>query len=232
MPLPPQAIIFDCDGVLVDSELLGNQVLAEVLTEHGLPFTPEQSIATFMGSSLPGIVTKATALAGRDMRHTCEHIFMPRLAAAFTDRLSPIAGIPELVASITLPKAVASSSPVPRLELSLRRAGIHHHFAPHIYSADHVKHPKPAPDIFLLAAEKLGVPPARCLVVEDSLGGIAAAHAAGMPCIAFTAGGHCTSAHADKLRASTAAHHAANTTELAALLRRLAQISLPAQRAC
>ncbi|HZW06259.1 MAG TPA: HAD family hydrolase [Phycisphaerales bacterium] len=218
---PPLAIIFDCDGVLVDSELLGNQVLAEVLTEHGVPFTAEQSIATFMGSSLPGIVQKATALAGRDMRHACEQVFMQRLTDAFNERLSPIAGIPDLVASITLPKAVASSSPVPRIELSLRRAGIHHHFAPHIYSADHVKHPKPAPDIFLLAAGKLGVPPARCLVIEDSATGVAAAHAAGMPCIAFTAGGHCTPAHTDGLRATTAEHHACSTTELAALLRRL-----------
>ncbi|HYC99739.1 MAG TPA: HAD-IA family hydrolase, partial [Phycisphaerales bacterium] len=163
-------------------------------------------------------VQKATAIAGRNMRHACEHVFMHRLTEAFNDRLSPIAGIPDLVASITLPKAVASSSPVPRIELSLRRAGVHHHFAPHIYSADHVQHPKPAPDIFLLAAAKLGVPAVRCLVIEDSLGGIAAAHAAGMTCIAFTAGGHCTAAHADRLRGSTAAHHASTADELAALI--------------
>lgn len=217
---PPLAVIFDCDGVLVESEILGNQILAEFLTDHGYACTTEQSIALFAGRAMSGIIEKATELTGRDMRDACERIFIARLEAAFTDRLTPVPGIPELIASLTVPKAVASNSPVSRLSLSLRRTNLLGLFGPHVYSADHVAKPKPAPDLFLHAAAGLGVPPDRCLVIEDGPGGIAAAHAAGMRCIAFAAGGHCTPTHIQKLRASTALHTAHTTAELAAHLMR------------
>jgi HAD superfamily hydrolase (TIGR01509 family) len=217
---PPLAIIFDCDGVLVESEILGNQILAEFLTDHGYPCTTDQSIALFAGRAMSGIIDKATELTGRDMREACERIFIRCLEAAFAERLTPVAGMPELIRSLTIPKAVASNSPVSRLMLSLRRTNLLSLFGPHVYSADHVKHPKPAPDLFLHAAAGLGVPADRCLVIEDGPGGIAAAHAAGMRCIAFAGGGHCTPDHVEKLLSSTALHTAHTAAELAAALDR------------
>lgn len=217
---PPLAIIFDCDGVLVDSELLGNQILAQVMTEHGHPLTTQQSITTFAGRAMSGIIEKASELTGRDMRDACERIFVTRLEAAFAERLTPVPGMTQLIASLTLPKAVASNSPVSRLTLSLRRTNLIGHFGTHIYSAEHVARPKPAPDLFLHAAAMLGVPPARCLIIEDGLAGIDAAHTAGIPCIAFTGGGHCTPQHTDLLRASTAHSLAATAEQLGVELAR------------
>jgi HAD superfamily hydrolase (TIGR01509 family) len=208
------AIIFDCDGVLVDSEVLGNQVLAEVMTEHGVPMTTTDSIRTFMGRSMGGIVEKATELAGRDMRAVCDSVFMPRLTEAFGDRLRAIEGIDRLLSGLRSPRAVASSSPTARLHRSLEVTGLLRHFGGHVYSVDLVQRPKPAPDVFLLAAERLGVPPASCVVVEDSPGGVTAAVAAGMRCVGFTAGGHCGDGHGDRLLSAGADRVACSAAEL------------------
>ncbi|MFT3683738.1 MAG: HAD family hydrolase [Phycisphaerales bacterium] len=208
------AIIFDCDGVLVDSEVLGNQVLAEVMSEHGVPMTAADSIRAFMGRSMGGIIEKATELAGRDMRAVCESIFMPRLSEAFGARLKAIEGIDGLLSGLSAPRAVASSSPTTRLHRSLEVTGLLRHFGGHVYSVDLVQRPKPAPDVFLLAAERLGIGPASCVVVEDSVGGVTAAVAAGMRCVGFTAGRHCGDGHGERLLAAGAERIACSAREL------------------
>ncbi len=197
------AVIFDCDGVLVESEVLGNEVLAQVMTEHGLPMTAADSMRTFMGMSMGGIIERSTQLAGRDMRHACESVFVMRLVEAFRGgRLRAVEGVAAIVAGLPGPKAVASNSPVERLMLSLEVTGYLPHFGEHIYSGDQVARPKPAPDVFLHAAERVGVPPAACIVIEDGPGGVRAAREAGMRCIGFTGGLHCDAAHIERLRAA------------------------------
>ena len=213
-----RAVIFDCDGVLVDSELLGNEVLSEVLRSHGLEMTPRECLETFMGSSMPMLVEKASRLAGKDLRRVCETEFLDRIAEAFETRLRAVEGIPGLVRSLGVPKAVASSSPVPRLQLSLRVTGMLSEFNGHVYSADHVARPKPAPDVFLLAAQKLAVAPDACVVVEDGVSGCRAAQAAGMMCVAFLGGGHVTPAHEAALRATGVQTFARDASELGVLL--------------
>ena len=215
---PIRAVIFDCDGVLVDSELLGNETLAQVLTEHGVPCTTQQSLRTFMGSSLGGIVEKATAMAGRDMRDACERVFMGRLEVAFRERLKAVAGMAALVSSINAPKAVASNSPTQRLELSLRTTGIWDSFAGHVYSRDLVPKGKPSPDLFLYAAQRLGIDPGECLVIEDGASGVKAAAAAGMRCLGFAGGGHCDAEHVEMLRGLGVEQVAMDANELERVL--------------
>ncbi len=124
--------------------------------------------------------------------------------AANETRLMAIAGIAPVVERLALPKAVASSSEAHHLEYKLRKTGLWHHFAPHIYSADHVTHAKPAPDLFLHAATALGIAPADCLVVEDSVNGVKAGLAAGMRVWGFAGGGHMTPALGASLLAAGA----------------------------
>jgi HAD superfamily hydrolase (TIGR01509 family) len=113
-----------------------------------------------------------------------------RYAAAMETRLAAIAGVHAAVDAVRGLKAVASSSTTKGLEKKLRLTNLWDRFAPHVYSADHVTHSKPAPDLFLLAARELGVQPKHCLVIEDSVNGVAAAHAAGMRVWGFMGGGH------------------------------------------
>jgi HAD superfamily hydrolase (TIGR01509 family) len=209
-----EAVIFDCDGVLVDSELLGNTVLAQVLTEHGLPMTTRDSLRTFVGCSLGGIVERASALAGRDLRDACERVFMGRLEDAFRTQLRAIAGMSAVVGALAVPRAVASNSPLPRLTLSLEVTGLHALFGAHIYSRDHVAQGKPAPDLFLHAAARLGVPPSRCLVIEDGVTGVQAAARAGMRCVGFAGGGHSDDDHVARLREQGVELIAATAEEL------------------
>jgi HAD superfamily hydrolase (TIGR01509 family) len=124
--------------------------------------------------------------------------------AALETRLRPVPGIENVAAALRRPKAVASSSEAKHLEYKLRKTDLWDHFAPHVYSADHVAHAKPAPDLFLHAANALQVAPADCLVLEDSVNGIMAARAAGMPVWGFTGGAHMGEASRARLLAAGA----------------------------
>jgi HAD superfamily hydrolase (TIGR01509 family) len=141
-----------------------------------------------------------------------------RILEAFDERLRPIPGIAELLAGLATRMCVASSSEPPRIRHSLTLAGILHHFDPHIFSATQVKRGKPAPDLFLFAAACMGLPPARCLVIEDSVAGVTAARAAGMSVLGFTGGSHCLDGHAEKLRRAGASDVLASCPELASYL--------------
>ena len=207
-PQPVSAIIFDCDGVLVDSEVLALEIEISVLGEASLHYDRAEFAARFTGMSMPRFYAEleADGLArlGRSIKHVIHGPMKERYREAFDTRLAEIAGALAAIEAVTHRKAVASSSGREALERKLRKVGHWPHFHPHIYSADHVVEAKPAPDLFLLAADELGVDPAECLVLEDSINGVLAANAAGMRVWGFTAGGHMDEAAGKRLLATGA----------------------------
>ena len=188
------AVIFDCDGVLVDSEVLALEVELAILAEQGLSFEREDYVTRFMGLSYEAfhdvIDAEAQKRLGRSISGNIRGELAQRLRQTMIARLTEVPGAVAAVAGTPLLKAVASSSTKEGLERKLRQVGLWSHFEPHVYSADHVAHAKPAPDLFLHAAEKLGVPTDECLVLEDSVNGVVAAKAAGMRVWGFLGGGH------------------------------------------
>ncbi|MEQ1934281.1 MAG: HAD family phosphatase [Fimbriimonadaceae bacterium] len=206
-----QAIIFDCDGVLIDSEVIANQTERDYFADFGLEITTEEFMARYVGLSFKDMISDIQARVSRPVPSDVEAIVHKKIIAAFKGTLNPISGIEELVTSLTLPKAVASSSSIERLEFTLRLTELWDLFAPHIYSSSMVSRGKPAPDLFLLAAEKLGVEPGDCLVVEDSPLGVQGAKAAGMTVIGFVGGSHCGPDRADRLM-NAGASFVANAT--------------------
>src|SRR5215813_9195458 len=194
-------IIFDCDGVLVDSEIVSFEAEAEVFAEIGIDLTAEDLLARFLGMSSASMFAIIEREHGIKLPADFAEQAARRTLEAFDQRLKPIPGIAELLAGLPDRKCVASSSEPPRIRHSLSLAGLLHHFEPHIFSATQVKHGKPAPDLFLFAAESMGAAPARCLAIEDSVAGVTAARAAGMTVLGFTGGSHCLDGHAEKLRA-------------------------------
>lgn len=217
-----KAIIFDCDGVLVDSEVLALEVELGALAELGLSYEPSQFTARFMGMSneafFAALEEESLARLGlplpADFRSRCH----AQYHAALDERLTEVPGALAAVAALAHPKAVASSSEKPALEKKLRRTGLWEHFAPHVYSADHVAHAKPAPDLFLHAASQLGLAPGDCLVLEDSANGVRAAVAAGMPVWGFIGGGHADTASATRLAAAGAERIVSDWQEAGRLL--------------
>lgn len=189
-----QPILFDCDGVLVDSEVLVHEVEMRVLSAIGLDYDPSAFKARFMGMSdaafWAALEEEGHTRLGRSILGEIQTPMRAEITHAIDTRLAPMAGAVEAVAAVAGPKAVASSSSMPALEKKLKKTGLWAHFAPHVYSAQHVTHAKPAPDLFLHAAAALGVAPADCLVLEDSVNGVRAAQAAGMQVWGFMGGGH------------------------------------------
>jgi HAD superfamily hydrolase (TIGR01509 family) len=187
-----QAIIFDCDGVLVDSEKLALAVELEVLAELGLTFERDDYVLRFMGLSTDAfhaaIDEEAQKRLGRSIAQEVRG--SERLRQVMIAHLTEVPGALEAVVALKLPKAIASSGSRAGLERKLKQTGLWEHFAPHVYSADHVTNAKPAPDLFLHAAEALGVAPKDCLVLEDSVNGVTAARTAGMTVWGFLGGGH------------------------------------------
>src|ERR1700753_4177134 len=155
------AVIFDCDGVLVDSEIIAVQVERALLAEHGLHYDKPDFIARFMGMSdtafYAALAEDSRAQLNRDLPDGFRERVNAAKRAISEKSLAAIAGIEDVIARLHLRTAVASSSHTHQLEYKLRRTGLWDHFAPHIYSADHVRHAKPAPDLFLYAANALEV---------------------------------------------------------------------------
>ncbi len=189
-----QAVIFDCDGVLVDSEVLAQQVELEALAEIGLTYDRETFSARFLGMSndtfFAALERDSVARLGRALPDGFRTCCRARYHALLDDRLTEVPGARDAVAGVRHPKAVASSSERPALEKKLRKTGLWDHFVPHVYSADHVAAAKPAPDLFLHASAALALRPEACLVLEDSTNGVMAARAAGMRVWGFLGGGH------------------------------------------
>ncbi len=192
-------LIFDCDGVLVDSEPLACEVDADVLAGLGLPYTADDIAREFVGKSMRDMISRIEADHGCALPPDFAEQINRALFARFETDLKPIAGIREAVLSLPYPRCVASSSVPERIALSLRVTGLADLFD-HVFSATQVPRGKPAPDLFLHAAREMSTRPADCLVIEDSTAGVQAACAAGMRVIGFAGGGHCGPGHAEKLR--------------------------------
>jgi len=182
-------VIFDCDGVLVDSEPLSLAVLSEALTRQGLPADIPYVTRHFLGRQLATVRSHASA----------HHIELPpafeldlnkSLVQRFRHELRPVAHIADALAQLELPRCVASSSDLARVKLSLAVTGLSKFFGDFVYTAEMVARGKPEPDLFLYAARQMGVAPAACLVIEDSPFGVLAARAAGMEAWGFIGGGH------------------------------------------
>lgn len=203
-----QAIIFDCDGVLIDSEVIHVSEERRLLGEIGLDFDDADYSVRFMGLGhkefLSALNTESRARLGQPLPDTFSATLDARAQARMETELTPIKGIEAILAAWTRPKAVASSARLPKLRMKLSLTALDAHFGEHIYSADQVAASKPAPDLFLFAARQISVPPADCLVIEDSVNGVRAGVAAGMTVYGFTGGGHVSDAHGNALRAAGA----------------------------
>ena len=198
-------IIFDCDGVLVDSEVISCRVHAEVLTRHGYPITAEQVRQRFLGRTSADATTEVERELGRPLAEAYELERQTTLFAALAEAVEAIPHLHETLDIIDVSKCVASSAVHEKICTSLSRVKLYERFAPNIYSGSQVKFGKPAPDLFLFAAEQMNVPPARCLVIEDSVAGVTGGMAAGMMVFGFHGGSHCGPDTAETLRAAGAA---------------------------
>ncbi len=214
----PDLIIFDCDGVLVDSEVISCRAHAEVLTRHGYPITSEQVFDRFLGRSTRQANLEIEAELGRSLPDDYHTQLQDELFRSFEADLQAVPHIHAALDQIAQPVCVASSGSPQRMRVSLGRTALYERFAPNIFSALQVKNGKPAPDLFLFAAGQMKVAPERCLVVEDSLPGITAARAAGMAVLGFCGGSHCGPGHAETLRAIGATMTFADMRELPRLI--------------
>ena len=211
-------VIFDCDGVLVDSEPIASRILAGVLSGLGYAVTAEECVARFTGISVAALVERVEQDWGRPLPADFAESLAAEDAAAFESELEAIPGVERALGRIALPRCVGSSSSPARIRNSLRVTGLLGYFEPHIFSAHMVARGKPAPDLFLFAAESMGVPAADCTVIEDSAAGIEAALAAGMTVLAFAGAGHAGPGYADMLRRAGAHAVFDDMAELPALL--------------
>jgi HAD superfamily hydrolase (TIGR01509 family) len=184
----PAGILFDCDGVLVDSERITNGVWARLLTEIGLPMTTEQSLAIFMGNSMPRCVAIVEERLGRPAPGDLLPRFYEESAVALARDITPVAGIVPLLDWLEargVPYAVASNGEHAKMRVTLGATGLWERFEGRRFSATEVPRPKPAPDLFLHAARTMGFPPERTIVVEDSAPGVEGSTAAGMAVIGY-----------------------------------------------
>jgi HAD superfamily hydrolase (TIGR01509 family) len=179
-------VIFDCDGVLVDSERLAVRTEAEILSRLGWPLTERDIIERFVGRSADYMHQEIERHLGRSVDWDAE--FEPRYREVFEQELVAVPGVIEALDEITTPMCVASSGSHDKMRFTLGKTGLFDRFDSRIFSVDEVEHGKPAPDIFLFAAENMGASPARCAVVEDSASGVTAGLAAGMAVFAFAGG--------------------------------------------
>ncbi len=197
----PELVIFDCDGVLVDSEIIAARIEAEMLTRAGYKIDAEQLAERFAGLTFTDILLRAEAETGlpfqASMIAQVESLIDKRLAA----EVRPIDGARQAVQSVRTQRCVCSNSSTKRITVSLTRAGLMPFFEDRIYSGLEIpsKKTKPAPDVFLHAAETLQADPAQTFVIEDSVHGVTGAKAAGMRVIGFTGASHTYPGHADQL---------------------------------
>jgi HAD superfamily hydrolase (TIGR01509 family) len=183
-------VIFDCDGVLVDSELLSARVLMSQLKELGIDLSLQQFRTEFLGRSFASAAMQLKARTGLDLPEHFARDYFIRLNRLFATDLKPMQGVEQVLKALKVQHCVASGSIPPRLDFSLKVCGLDTHFGSHVYSAALVKNAKPAPDLFLHAAAAHAVVPSRCLVLEDSEMGVRAARAAGMTVWHFAGGSH------------------------------------------
>jgi HAD superfamily hydrolase (TIGR01509 family) len=197
-----QAVIFDCDGVLVDSEYLASRVEAELISALGLTLNIEEVHGLFLGKTVDGVLDAIAARTGKRPDTAWAYNWAFATAHAFKRELRPVAGVRAVIEELRrggYALAVASQSPLARVRFSLEVTGLDALFGEQVYVTSMVERPKPAPDVYLLAAARLGVRPADCMVIEDSPAAAAAALGAGMRAVGYAPGNT-----ADAMRASGA----------------------------
>ena len=180
-------VIFDCDGVLVDSERLAVRVESRLITELGWPLTEQDVLERFVGRSDAHMLSEIEATLGRAVPEWTD-LYQERLFAAFHAELTPVDGVADAIDALAMATCVASSGTQEKMALTLGLTGLHDRFTDRIYSTTEVTNGKPAPDLFLHAADQMGVEPGRCMVVEDSRSGVDAARAAGMRSLGYAGG--------------------------------------------
>ena len=184
----PELLILDCDGVLVDSEVISVRVDSEVVTELGWPLTEEEVAERYLGTSYDAMVADIKANVPGPLEPGWEADFADRYRRALEAELKPVDGIVEALARITIPTCVASSGSMEKMRFTLGLTGLWERFEGRIYSVDDVERPKPEPDLFLHAAAEMAARPERCIVVEDSVHGVRAAMDAGMRALGYSGG--------------------------------------------
>ncbi len=208
--------------MLADSEVLSNSVIAEIVTELGVPTSLDDAYRTYMGKRLNEVIETIERVTGRKLPDDFADGYQARTFEAFRARLKPVDGARAFVETWRdVPNGIASSSSPERLALSLEVLDMTTLFEGRVFSASNVARGKPHPDIFLYAAEKLGVSPRDCIVIEDSVGGVTAARAAGAMAIGFTAAGHIQHGHDARLKQAGAQHVVASFAELDRVVRPL-----------
>lgn len=184
----PSLIIFDCDGVLVDTEPVANRLLARVLDEEGFPISHEECRRLFVGRTMDAVRAHVEAALGRALREDWTPYIRDRTLEAFAEGIEPVLGARDVIHGLKtrgLPYCVASSGKFEKMRFTLGRTGLLPLVEGVLFSAEEVRAGKPAPDLFLHAASRMGHEPSRCLVIEDSVPGVQAAVAAGMPVIGY-----------------------------------------------
>jgi HAD superfamily hydrolase (TIGR01509 family) len=214
-------VIFDCDGVLVDSEVISCRAHAETLTRHGYPITEEQVLQRFLGVSDREARLIVEAEIGRALPEDFETQVKNTTIEFYAGDLKAISHVGAAITAIAVAKCVASSGTFEKIRHGLTCAGLYDTFAPCIFSATQVARGKPAPDLFLFAAGQMRASAARCVVIEDSVPGVTAARAAGMNVLGFHGGSHCRPGHAATLRAAGAERTFDDMRQLPDLIRRI-----------
>lgn len=184
----PELVIFDCDGVLVDSEPIANSTLAAAITRLGLPMSLARTRAAYVGLSMRQIMDNISGLIGQQIPDSWRQTLQEETYAAFRRSLRAVPGVQEVLAHIqtaNIALCVASSGSLDKMELTLGLTGLRSYFGDHLFSSTMVARGKPHPDLFLYAAAQMGVSPDRAIVIEDSVPGVIGARAAGMRVMAY-----------------------------------------------
>jgi HAD superfamily hydrolase (TIGR01509 family) len=182
-----KCIIFDCDGVLVDSEAIGNQVLVDMANSYGANINLEYALTHFKGNAMQTCYNHIQKLVNQPLAPNFVAEYRHRSFIAFREHLQPVKGIPELLPQLQQHFCVASSGPPEKIEHNLKITGLLPHFKDKIFSCYTINKWKPEPDVFLWAAETMGFTPNECLVIEDSVIGVQAAKAGGFEVFGYTA---------------------------------------------
>jgi HAD superfamily hydrolase (TIGR01509 family) len=193
-------IIFDCDGVLIDSELMSCRIQAESLSRLGYKTSLQDIMRRFTGVTTADMYQVIEDEWGRPLPDSFESEVELLIEKAYREDLKIVSGVQETLCALAVPFCVASSSSPQKLRLGLEVVGLYTRFAPNVFSAAQVGRGKPAPDLFLFAADSLNAAPSECVVIEDSVAGVKEAKAAGMQVFGFYGGAHCGPEHAKILR--------------------------------
>jgi len=213
-PLRFDLVIFDCDGVLVDSEPIANRVFAERLAAHGFAMSPDEVMRTFVGRSRDTCIAMVGEMRGSPLPPGFAAQWDAALHEAIAAEVKPVEGVADVIRALKIPYCVASNGEPPHMRLALATAGLMPLVEGRLFSASQVARPKPAPDLFLHAARSMGVEPSRCVVIEDTVPGVTAGVAAGMRVLAYAGGAHTDRATVAALGATPFGH----MRELPALL--------------